>query len=191
MARPKTVTDQEILAAARRCFIDGGPATSLNTIAQHLGVSAAAISKRMGSKNELLVRCLHLSDWEPPPLQRLREGPRPGPLKPQLVETLDGGFEMLSAQFPTLVALRLSDVEMFPDPDRPTPPERVRAALAGWIARAAERDGFDVPSPEVAAALLTASVHSHAFMNWVFRNDPATARPDWEALIEGVLPGMA
>ena len=190
MARPRTVTDEQILQAARRCFIEGGPAVPLTRIASEVGVSPAAICKRMGSKSELLLKSLHIVDWDPPPLQWLLSGPTKGMLKPQLVRSLDGGFSMLSAQFPTLVALRLSDQPMFPDPDRPTPPERFRTALSDWIRRASARDGFVVSSPEVAAGLLVSSVQSHAFMNWVERLQPGENRPDWESLIEGVLPGI-
>ena len=58
MARPRKHTDEELLAVARAVFIAHGPAVSMSVIAEQVGLSQPALSKRFGSKETLMVRAL-------------------------------------------------------------------------------------------------------------------------------------
>ena len=187
MARPRSVTDQEIIDAARRCFTEHGPSASLSAIGEQVGVTAAAILKRMGSKEALLKASLTSGDWAPPWLLELRSGPVEGPMKRQLVVTLDRAFTMLEQFLPSIVAIKLSGVEFLHD-DKPAPPDIFRAELAAWIRRAGARDGFEAPSPEAASLLLVGAVQSAAFMAWA--RGKAAMKPDWGELIGTVLPEL-
>ncbi len=81
--RPRRVSDDDILVAARRCLLQQGAAVSLDTIAHCVGVSGPAVLKRFGTKEQLVTRAL-LSDAPPD----LSGGPEAGPLRPQLVAIL-------------------------------------------------------------------------------------------------------
>lgn len=189
MARPKTVTDQEIIDGARRCFAEHGPSVSLMAIGEAIGVSAAAILKRMGSKEELIRASLISDGWSPPWLKELKDGPEEGPMKPQLNRLLRSAFAMLTDFLPTIVALRLSGFDLV-DANKPGPPELFRAALAGWIRRAGDRGGFQVDSPEAASVLLVGAIQSNAFVNWARRLEPKGPEPEWDSLIAAVLPDL-
>ncbi|WP_432572154.1 TetR/AcrR family transcriptional regulator [Kineococcus sp. SYSU DK005] len=56
MPRPRTVSDEDVLAATARALHRHGPAsTTLAAVAREAGVSAAALVHRFGSKRELLL----------------------------------------------------------------------------------------------------------------------------------------
>ena len=85
MARPRTVTDDKILGTARACFLSHGPAISTARIAEAVGLSQAALFKRFGSKQELMLRAL-MPPSEPAWLDHVRNGPDSRNIDVQLVE---------------------------------------------------------------------------------------------------------
>ncbi|MFH1467652.1 MAG: TetR family transcriptional regulator [Pseudomonadota bacterium] len=50
MPRPRRVSDEQILQAARSCFFEGGPLTPLSAVAARLGISQAALLHRVGTR---------------------------------------------------------------------------------------------------------------------------------------------
>ena len=53
MPRNKTITDDEILAAARSLFLQEGAKASTRTLAKRVGISETVIFQRFGTKEEL------------------------------------------------------------------------------------------------------------------------------------------
>ncbi len=53
MGRPRTVSDEVILEAARSVFLEHGPSASTQAIADRLSLSQAALFKRFGTKHVL------------------------------------------------------------------------------------------------------------------------------------------
>ena len=49
--RPRLVSDDEILDAARTCLLAHGPSVALSVIGERLNVSGPALLKRFGSKD--------------------------------------------------------------------------------------------------------------------------------------------
>jgi AcrR family transcriptional regulator len=68
MGRPKTITDQELLAAARKIFREQGHAASTRDIASAAGVTQAVIFQRFQTKEELFFASMRP---EPPDLAAL------------------------------------------------------------------------------------------------------------------------
>lgn len=67
MARPQKVSDEEIIEAARACIMEFGPAVSTSTIAKRVDVSAQALLKRFGGKENLVLAALQplmATDWQ-------------------------------------------------------------------------------------------------------------------------------
>lgn len=64
MARPRRITDAELLAAVRRCLMQHGPReTTLDRIARESGLAAPTIVQRFGSRDNLVARA-HLDGWD-------------------------------------------------------------------------------------------------------------------------------
>ena len=85
VARPRTLSDQDLLAATHRVVVRLGPSLTLADVAREAGVSAATLVQRFGSKRNLLLAFATLGSTgtreqfeairarHPDPLDALRE----------------------------------------------------------------------------------------------------------------------
>jgi AcrR family transcriptional regulator len=139
MARPKQVSDEILVATARRVFLEKGPQVSVGAIAKRLKVSPASIFHRVRTKNNLLVMALWPAD--PPELMQLQRGPIPGvPIDEQLVAILTGLNSYFATAVPALFLLVSAGVRMRPTKVRGKTKDdpmqlRLRAALTQWLRR--------------------------------------------------------
>src|SRR5262245_22349770 len=108
MARPRQVSDDEILAEVRRGVLEQGPSVSLDLIAHRLNVTAPALFKRFGSRNALLLAALKPDDAAAL-MALLKRGPDEGrPFEPQLLEIMEAHAAFLETTVPCMSALRES-----------------------------------------------------------------------------------
>jgi len=138
MPRPRTISDEQIKAAARACFLAEGPDASLVKIAESLGVTQPALFKRVANKKELLIQALCP---EPLDVRRLRTAPRSdAPAIDQLVKILLEAQQLIGQGLSGLILLRSAGIyiEDVVDPAAPLPPMQLRGDLAAWIRRAFE-----------------------------------------------------
>jgi AcrR family transcriptional regulator len=66
MARPKSITDEEILEAARETFLERGAQATTAEIAEHAGISEGTIYSRFDTKGALFRQAMDIpypSDW--------------------------------------------------------------------------------------------------------------------------------
>ena len=170
MVRPRQVSDQQILAAARSAFLAEGPNVSTATIARALDISQAALFKRFKSKSQLMREALHLPtvpEW----VGRVDAGPHPErPLADQLQElasALDAFFREL---VPVLAAIKASDLcmeEFFADLEDP-PPVRAVKALEGWFRRASEMGLARVEQPKAAGMAFMGALQVRVYLSHLF-----------------------
>lgn len=140
MARPRETTDEDILSAARRCFLAEGAQVSATRIAGEIGVSHTTLFNRFGSKEGLLIAALGPPDVLPWAAD-LDSGPDKRPITAQLVEighVISGYFQEIAAGFSVLQAAGISRERVFEG--RTTEPTPVQAfkALSSWLRRAQE-----------------------------------------------------
>lgn len=188
MGRPKTVSDEDLRQTARRCFLEHGPNLSIGTIAAELGISDAAIIKRVGSKEKLLRSCL---SGGPPMhfLSAMRSGPIEGPLAEQLERHLEAITEVVKERIPSLIAIRLSDidlVEFISADDREPPPITVRRELGAWLDRAKDTHDVELRDPDAIAELLVSTAQIRAFHSWISHGTIPESK--WTDLVRSVLP---
>lgn len=141
MGRPREVTDEQIVAAARRCFLKRGAGVSAADIAKELGVSHTTLFNRFGSKEGLMLAALG------PPTQKvswvaaLEEGPDERPVREQLVEhakVMSVFFQDLQAGFGILQAAGIDVAKAHKKAKGDatlSAPEQAYTALVGWIER--------------------------------------------------------
>lgn len=72
MPRPKTISDEEILTIARRCFQEHGHSISTREIAREVGISQSVLYQRFGGKEEMFFRAMMP---EPPDIEALLDRP--------------------------------------------------------------------------------------------------------------------
>ena len=146
MARPRSITDEQIKDAARAIFVEHGPQATVKQIADRLGVTHAALFARAGSKEQLMNDALLPA--QPRAVKRLAEAPPEAGVDSCLVEILVDLMEFFQQVVPNLVVLKASGRSLagVPEGGGLPPPVALRRALARWLDRAV-RQGSLMPMP--------------------------------------------
>lgn len=172
MARPRRISDDQILDATRAAVKQLGPRVSLDVIANALAVSQPALLKRFGSRNRLMVAALK-PPAEVPFAARLRAGPDDRPLRDQLHEVIGWLAAYYEQSAPLMAALRESGIPMcdvFPRADGEPTPLRIKRGIAEWLERAKRRGlvvgDFDT---ETVAFSLVATVSARSHLRHLFQ----------------------
>jgi AcrR family transcriptional regulator len=195
MARPRQVSDAQIIEAARACFLEQGPSVSTTVIADRLGVSQAALFKRFGTKEELLLAALR-----PDPslldglIASLEAGPDARPLPDQLRAIALTIRDRFAVILPRMAVLRSAGLgpPSCAEPGQPIPPQRVHTALVAWLEQARERGMAVVPNPSAAAFALLGAIHMQCFMAYMVGQDRELASDAaLEALVDSLWAGLA
>jgi AcrR family transcriptional regulator len=176
MARPRVVSDEEILEAVREAVLNLGPTVSLDIVAERLGVTAPALLRRFGSRNDLLLAALR-PEPRPPILDYIEAGPDARPLAEQLADLFTHSSLFFATTVPALTALRESGIPvdaLCRGPD--SAPLRVLKALTGWIERAQKRRLLSVTDPQAAALAMLGSLQAPAFLRHL-----TNAHGPWDA----------
>jgi len=177
MGRPRQVSDQDILATARRCFLEHGPSVSTVTIAEQVGLSQAALFKRFGTKNDLMFRAL-LPPALPAWVEIVERGPDDRPLVVQLEEVAHHMVAFFSNFIPCMSTLRAASVEVeevFRRYHVP-PPVRARAAFIRWLEMAEARGLIRPVDHASMAEALIGGLQGHVFLSHVLGQEPDTER---------------
>ena len=169
MVRPRQISDDDILSAARSCFLEHGPSLATGVIAKSLGISQATLFNRFGTKEDLLRAALNIptSSWA----DALESGPGTEPIDAQL-ETI--GLSLLAflrQMMPVMVMLRASGLnppDFVGDGDTP-PPVRDHQKLTRWFELAHERGLLCVPSAATAAQAFMGTLHARAMMQHIWK----------------------
>jgi AcrR family transcriptional regulator len=159
VGRPRQVSDEAILAAARRCFLEHGPGVSTTVIADELEVSQAALFKRFGTKQQLMLAALL------------------PPSTPSWVATVEAGLEVATAivrffveYAPCLMTIRASGCDlkatMRERYDLP-PPLRARKALTAWLQQAMAEGRIRSVDCAATAEAMMGALQGHAFLSFV------------------------
>lgn len=168
MARPKQVSDEQLLDTARACFLRDGPSVSTAVIAQEVGLSQAALFKRFGTKGRLLTCALGVAG-RPVWCTTADAGPTDAPMREQLRGL---GHEILAffhEMVPRIWALKASGIthdQMFADCDVP-PPVHGQRALSSWFKRAVDAGRLRTADPDVLAIAFIGNFQARAFWQHV------------------------
>lgn len=163
--RPQQFTDEEMIAAARRCFLELGPGAATSEVAKRLGVSPAALFRRVGSKRELLIRAL-APPTMPPFVPTLNAGPDDRPVLEQLESIAVEIDTFFASLFPVIAIMRAAGInprEVFEGIDDP-PPVKAVVALSEWFCRLAEQQRVTIGDPVSVAMAFIGGLHGRHFM---------------------------
>lgn len=177
MARPRLVSDEQILSTTKACVEKHGPHVSLDVVAEALGITGPALLKRFGSRQELFLRALvptSVPAWQ----QRLASGPDERPLVDQLDELFQGMSQFFAETIPCISALRESGIshkdvqQLHKDP----PPVRSIKAIAAWLkaARAkglVQHEDYDTAATAILGAITHRQWLGHMYkQHWSHQN---------------------
>ena len=171
MVRPRSVSDEQILATACNCFLEHGPAVLTEAIASQLGVSSQALLKRFQSKRELRLASVLPPDtasWIP----LVDAGPDERPIREQLSEIVNELSDFVDDITCRMALLQFSGFhpeelkKRYSEP----PPLRDIRTTAGWFERATARGLLRVTDSRVVAMTVLSALHGPAMLTrigWV------------------------
>jgi AcrR family transcriptional regulator len=165
--RPRSFTDEELLDAARRVFLEHGPGASTSLIAQELGVSQPALFRRVRTKQELMLRSL--MPRELPWVAELERGPDARPVPVQLAELSRKIDAFMIEQMPCISVLSAAGIRpgtiVKTEADAESwPGRRAHEAMVGWFTTLADQGRIVAPSPRAVAVAFAASQQVPHFM---------------------------
>lgn len=196
MARPRQVSDDEILVAARDCFLEHGPSVSTNVIADRLGISSAALFKRFGTKQHLMRDAL-LPSEDPDFVAMLSSGPDERPIDVQLTEiasSMAGFFERFT---PCFSVLRAAGVDLYEEMAKhPVPPPvQNQVLLSDWLRRAMDQGRVRQVDTDAVASMVIGAVNGRSFLTHLGRPLPGSIHDHVDAIVsvlwKGIRPEVA
>ncbi len=196
MARPTTITDEQILEAARALFLDKGLAASTAEIAKAAGVSEGTIFNRFGTKAGLFEAAMGLGE-QLPEMLKLAELAGRNTVEENLTSFICRFIEVMREVMPRL-HLALTHPSMkaeellrrHPDP----PPLRGLRAIMGYLDAEQRAGRLGNHDPEVAARVFLGAIQSYVFFETMGLNErmplpPATfARGLVHTILHGIAP---
>lgn len=180
MGRPKEVTDEQILVAARRCFLKRGATISAVEIAGELGVSHTTLFNRFGSKEALLLAALGPPkeiNW----VTALDAGPDTRPIREQLIEhgkVMAIYFQDLQAGLGVLQAAGIDPRKAYRERKGTPAPELASRALVGWLKRAQQKGRIAKCDIDALASTILGALHGWALATRVCGGSTNAAASD-------------
>ncbi len=167
MGRPKRVSDDELLAAARGVFLSAGVRASTKVIARAVGLSEAAIFQRFKTKDELFFAAM---------IPALQDGPdaalfdrvekEPDALK--ALEVISFGLMDYYRDLMPLLVLLIThpsfDHDQFLERHPHMPINVLQERLVQFFSAREARGDLRVADPDATAETLIAALHSFALM---------------------------
>jgi AcrR family transcriptional regulator len=174
MGRTARVRREDVLAAARAGFLEGGYAgTTLAQIAARLGISPAAVLRHAPTKQALFDQAMGLpAERDLHPLVFLEKVDGAADPRAVLRRVGEVFIPFIQQRLREVVAMYLhgksrgGPIPLPFDPNqRPTPPQRNLRSLADYLRRARRARRVRVDDPYAAAAAFLGSLHSFVFLS--------------------------
>jgi len=152
IARPRQFTDEDILDATQACILEHGPSVSTNMIAERMGMSQAALFKRFGTKEKLIVAALSRPLTRLPLADALASGPTKAPIEEQLVLMGMGILFIMRKVVPCMAMLHASGIDPKENlSHQDAPPMRARKMLTSWFQAAMDQGRIRRLNPHIMA----------------------------------------
>jgi AcrR family transcriptional regulator len=165
IGRPRAVSDEQIVEAARRVFLRDGTQASAQVIARELGVSHTTLFNRFGSKEALMIAALG-PPKEVPWVAALEAGPDARPIREQLVDhgkVMSAYFRDLQARLAALQAAGITPAKVLRWRKGDPPPVQAFRALTAWLRRAQREGRLAKCDVDTLAATILGALHNWAF----------------------------
>lgn len=192
MGRLPTITNEQILNAAREVFLAEGFGASTVDIARRAGISEGSIFKRFSTKEELFFAAMGISDT-PTWIKELETLPGRGDLKENLITLSLQILEFLREVMPRLMMIRSKGSLPceFGGMREPLPVRDLRV-LATFFTHELKLGRLRSCNPEVAASMLIGPLVNYVFLEQMGASTQIDAETFVQNLVEilweGVVP---
>jgi AcrR family transcriptional regulator len=173
MARPRLITDEQILRTMRASVLEHGPSVSLDVVAEKLKVTSPALLKRFGTRQTLMIEALKPPE-EPSWVLAHREVDG-RTLQAQLEELFTNIWEFFAEAVPCVMALRESGIDSgLWQKAVGSGPLRGLAALVNWLELARRHGLIESDDVETAAYTMLGALHMRTITSHITRQSLAT-----------------
>jgi AcrR family transcriptional regulator len=163
MARPRQISNEQILGATRACVFELGPQVPLDEVAGRLGVTSPALLKRFGNRENLLIEALRPPTTIPFAAD-LQKGPDPSrPLQGQLETLFTQCHDFLEEVLPGVAVLRESGIaghKVFKNPEGPL---NFIRGLSQWVKVAVDAGLAEAEDPSTVATAILGAIQTRVF----------------------------
>ena len=174
MARPRQFTDEAILEATRCCILEHGPGVSTHMIAERIGMSQAALFKRYGTKEKLMVEALTRPMGRFPFIDLIAEGPSPAPINEQLLVLGIGFMTIMRKVVPCMAMLHAAGLEPHKNASEDAPSKIIRRELTRWFEIAIENKRLRPLDPASVAVAFMGMIHARPFREIIIGDNSLT-----------------
>jgi AcrR family transcriptional regulator len=187
MARPATISSQQILDAARTVFLEHGFANASTVdIAKRAGVSEGSIFNRFPTKEALFEAAM---DKQVPPAFALGRYLGKGDMKTNLVELTVQSIDFLSQLLPSLM-LRWSERDRADGSLTCNRPREILHALTAFFSKEAA-EGRIGGDPRIAARIFMGGVWNSCFLQTVAGDRTMSVHAFARGFVDGFWQGFA
>ena len=174
MARTRTISDEQILEAAREVFFEEGIQGTTAEIARRAGISEGTIFRRFPTKQDLFLAAMGLSQG-PVWIETLQELQGQGDLEANLIRIADEILDFFLILIPKMhlvltCGANVSLPDVFEGPGE-APPLRALKAVMGFFLAEQKAGRMRATDPEILARMFLGSLHHWAFAEICGIND--------------------
>jgi AcrR family transcriptional regulator len=183
MARPASISDEQILCAAREVFLERGISATTAEIARRAGIAEGSIFKRFPTKRALFHAVLRPEMEAPTWLAQLMTGVGKDDIRTLLENTALGAIDFFRGIIPLIMMAWsnrqdegpacLPDILSQPDP----PPLRALRILSSYFEAEMKLGRLSATDPEILARAFIGGVQNYAFFEVVMRAHDQTPLP--------------
>lgn len=191
MARPTSISNEQILEAAREIFLEQGFEASTAQIAQKAGVSEGSIFKRFQTKEGLFQAAMGIPE---PPFERLLEGRAGvGDVRESLVEISVEIIRFFRVLVPRVMRLWAHTCAhpMEITKGKESPPLRAHRVLAEYLDEEMERGRLRSADAKVMARMLIGTLHNFVFFEVVGLKEEGDAEAFARDMVDLIWKGAA
>lgn len=160
MARTQKITNEEILAAARKIFLEQGIGASTLAIAEKAGISEASIFKRFATKEALFLAAIGITET-PKWVKQLSDDVPTPEIKSELTYFCKQILAFYQEVLPRVFMMMQRGDRGFMPPMIP-PPVRDSYLLAGFLERAIAKGYLRSCDPTTVAHMMVGAINSYA-----------------------------
>jgi AcrR family transcriptional regulator len=189
MARPTTITDDQILAAARRLFLERGLAVTTAELARQAGVAEGTLFNRFRNKQQLFRAAMEHDIEKVPWLAKLGRAAGTADVRDTLVEVGGEMIDFFRMIMPAMLMAwsnreeaGLSELLASPDP----PPLRALRFIAGYFEKEMRAHRIRRQDPEVVARCFLGSLQNYVFIELLLKAHDQTPLPA-ETYLRGIV----
>lgn len=189
MARPPSITDEQIVDAAREVFLEHGLSATTAQVAERAGISEALVFHRFKRKEDLFQRAMAAAP-DPPWIAKLPARVGQGEVSEQIIEIAQEGLQF----FRRILPLSMLGWSHRPDgsPEHPapkgvdSPPMRGLKMLSRYFEAEMRLGRLARHDPEIVARTLSGALWEYASMELMFEDHTTLPLPE-ATFVRGVV----